>query len=81
MRLKNIVLTDLINERLVAYEELERVMNSRDSIENTVKKSKHYLRQIVRLSAMIEEWQQINQPESQIDFVKLADQLTQQKDG
>jgi len=56
-------------------------MNSRDSIENTVKKSKHYLRQIVRLSAMIEEWQQINQPESQIDFVKLADQLTQQKDG
>lgn len=81
MRLKNIVLTDLINERLVAYEELERVMNSRDSIENTVKKSKHYLRQIVRLSAMIEEWQQINQPESQIDFDKLADQLTQQKDG
>jgi len=81
MRLKNIVLTDLINERLVAYEELERVMNSRDSIGNTVKKSKHYLRQIVRLNAMIEEWQQINQPENQIDFDKLADELTQQKDG
>ena len=81
MRLKNIVLTDLINERLVAYEELERVMNKKDSIENTVKKSKHYLRQIVRLSAMIEEWQQINQPENQIDFDKLADELTQQKDG
>jgi len=81
MRLKNIVLTDLINERLVAYEELERVMNSRDSIGNTVKKSKHYLRQIARLNAMIEEWQQINQPKSQIDFDKLANELTQQKNG
>ena len=81
MRLKNIVLTDLINERLVAYEELERVMNKKDRIENTVKKSKHYLKQIVRLNAMIEEWQQINQPESQIDLEKLAEELIQKKDG
>ena len=56
-------------------------MNSRDSIGNTVKKSKHYLRQIARLNAMIEEWQQINQPKSQIDFDKLANELTQQKNG
>ena len=75
MRLKNIVLTDLINERLVAYEELERVMNKKDRIENTVNKSKYYLKQIVRLNAMIEEWQQINQPENQIDFEKMAEEL------
>lgn len=75
MRLKNIVLTDLINERLVAYEELERVMNKKDRIENTVNKSKHYLKQIVRLNAMIEEWQQISQPESQVDFEKMAEEL------
>tara|TARA_R110000796_G_scaffold252137_1_gene385315 strand:- start:12551 stop:12796 length:246 start_codon:yes stop_codon:yes gene_type:complete len=80
MRLKNIVLTDLINERLVAYEELERVMNKKDRIENTVKESKNYLKQIVILNAMIEEWQQINNPENQIDFDKLADELKQTKD-
>lgn len=75
MRLKNIVLTDLINERLIAYEELERVMNRKDSIANAVKNSKIYLEQIVRLSAMIKEWQEINLPENQIDYDKLVDGL------
>ena len=80
MRLKNIVLTDLIHERLVAYEELERVMNKKDSIDNIVSKIKFYLKKIVKLNAMIEEWQQINQPENQIDFEKMAKELTQKKD-
>ena len=81
MRLKNIVLTDLIHERLLAYEELERIMNKRDSIDNTVKQSKYYLKKIVTLNAMIEEWQQISHPENQFDFEQLTNKLNKNENG
>lgn len=81
MRLKNIVLTELIHDRLIAYEELERVMNSRDSIENIVSKSKRYLRKIVKLNAMINEWQEIMQSESKTDLGDLAEQLKKNQNG
>ena len=73
MRLKNIVLTELIHDRLVAYEELERVMNRRDSIDSLVSKSKYYLKKIVKLNAMINEWQEIMQSESKTDLSDLAE--------
>lgn len=67
MRLKNIVLTDLIHKRLIAYEELERAMNEKTSIDKSVSKVKHYLKEISRLNGMITEWQVINGMESEMD--------------
>lgn len=75
MRLHNIVLTSLINDRLIAYEELERVMNKRDSIENTSCKVKHYLKKIVKLNAMIDEWQQIIQSEVKNSIEELTEKI------
>ncbi len=75
MRLKNIVLTSLITDRLIAYEELERVMNAKDSIKNSTSKVKRYLKKIVKLNAMIDEWQQIIQSEIKSSIEELTDKL------
>jgi hypothetical protein len=81
MRINNIVLTELINDRLIAYEELERVMNARDSIANTSRKIKDYLRKIVKLSAMIEEWQEIMQSEAKGSIDELTDKIKDKNNG
>jgi len=75
MRLQNIVLTSLINDRLIAYEELERVMNAKDSIENFTNKIKHYLKKIVKLNAMIDEWQLIIQSKEKNSIEKLTEKI------
>lgn len=63
MRLKNIVLTELIYERLVCYEELERAMNKKTTIEKSKLKIRHHLAEIVKLNGMISEWETINETE------------------
>ena len=79
MRLQNIVLTSLINDRLIAYEELERVMNTKDSIKNSTGKIKHYLKKIVKLNAMIDEWQQIIQSEVKSSIEELTEKIKDKK--
>jgi cell fate (sporulation/competence/biofilm development) regulator YmcA (YheA/YmcA/DUF963 family) len=79
MRLNNIVLTELINDRLIAYEELERAMNAKSSIEKACGKIKHYLKKIVKLNAMIVEWQQIMQSEVQSSIEELTDKLKKEE--
>ena len=59
MRMKNILLTELLNERLRAYEELERTLNKRDDIDNVIKQSKYYLAEIVKLNAMVSELESV----------------------
>ena len=81
MRLQNIVLTSLIHDRLTAYEELERVMNARDSIKSATGKIKHYLKKIVKLNAMIDEWQQIIQSENNDSIKELTDKLKNEENG
>tara|TARA_R110000850_G_scaffold25951_1_gene74733 strand:- start:467 stop:697 length:231 start_codon:yes stop_codon:yes gene_type:complete len=61
MRLKSIVLTDLAHDRLVAYEELERVMNKKGPINKIKSSVKFYLKRIVKLNGMISEWEHITQ--------------------
>jgi len=82
MRLKNIVLTELIHDRLIAYEELERVMNSRGSIESIVVKSKRYLNKIVKFNAMINEWQDIMKTDiDTADFGEWTKKLKNEENG
>ena len=75
MRLKNIILTELAHERLIAYEKLERVMNDKNGIQKTKKKIRHYLKQIVQLNAMINEWESINQEQPQFNISDLKEKL------
>lgn len=70
MRLKNIILTDLAHERLIAYEELERIINEKGDIKKTKKKVKKYLTKIVNLNAMIDEWESINQDVAELNLKK-----------
>ena len=67
MRLNNIVLTNMVNKRLVAYEELERAMNTKGPIDETVSKIQHYLEEISKLNGMITEWQTISSLETNGD--------------
>jgi hypothetical protein len=60
MRLKNIVLTELVHKRLIAYEELERLMNNKGDIQKVKTKIVKHLKNIVQLNAMISEWESIN---------------------
>jgi len=77
MRLKNIILTELAHERLIAYEELERVMNDKGDIQKTKKKIRRYLKSIVQLNAMINEWESINN-EPPLSITDLKEQLNKQ---
>lgn len=61
MRLKSIILTELIHDRLVAYEELERAMNKKAPIDKTKDKIRGYLREISILNGMITEWQSMTE--------------------
>lgn len=81
MRLKNIILTGLAHERLIAYEELERIMNAKSDIEETKVKVRKYLKKIVTLNAMISEWEEINTPQKS-PITELKEQLEKtQQDG
>ena len=59
MRIKSIVLTDLVNDRLVSYENLEKEMNSNKRAEVKAKNIKKYLDKIARTSQMITLWEEI----------------------
>jgi hypothetical protein len=75
MRIHNIVLTGLITDRLVAYEELERDMNDKMSVPDMVYIIKRHLRKIVKLNAMIDEWQQIIQSEVKSSIEELTEKV------
>ena len=64
MRLKNIILTELIHERLVFYEELERAMNKKTSIDKSKAKIRHYLSEIVKINGMISEWENVTETQT-----------------
>jgi len=73
MRLQNIILTGLVHERLMAYERLEREMNSTGDIDETSKKIKSLLKKIAIFSGMISEWQGIiesNKPQLEEELKK-----------
>jgi hypothetical protein len=78
MRLQNIILTGLINERLIAYEKLERVMNTTEDIDKTSKKIKSLLKKITTLSGMISEWQVIIEAN---DSLQLGEGLKKEENG
>jgi|DEB0MinimDraft_12_1074336.scaffolds.fasta_scaffold00101_29 cell fate (sporulation/competence/biofilm development) regulator YmcA (YheA/YmcA/DUF963 family) len=65
MRLKSIVLTSLIADRLIAYENLERVMNSDGDVNSTCDDIKKFLKKVVNLNAIIDEWQSITNSDAQ----------------
>jgi cell fate (sporulation/competence/biofilm development) regulator YmcA (YheA/YmcA/DUF963 family) len=65
MRLKSIVLTSLIADRLIAYENLERVMNSDGDVNSTCDDIKKFLKKVVNLNAIIDEWQSITNSDTQ----------------
>tara|TARA_R110000796_G_scaffold19237_5_gene57802 strand:+ start:3790 stop:4038 length:249 start_codon:yes stop_codon:yes gene_type:complete len=73
MRLKNIILTELVHKRLIAYEELECVMNNKGGdIQYTKAKVTEHLKDIIQLNAMISEWESINrEPLGGVDIDKL----------
>jgi len=77
MRIHNIVLTGLINDRLVAYEELERDMNKHNnmSVGDMVYVIKQHLKKIIKLNAMIDEWQQIIQSEVKSSIDELTEKV------
>ena len=60
MRLKNIILTDLINDQLKAQEKIERAVNNFDDIDEVCDIIKKGLRELVILESMISKWQVIN---------------------
>ena len=74
MRLKSIILTELIHDRLVAYEELERAMNKKSPINKQKDKVKFHLENIAKLNGMIAEWENVSQsqtiPQSEITTSK-----------
>ena len=59
MRIKKIVLANLITERLIIYEKLERSMNSDGNIKKTTNKIKSLLKKVTTLNGMITEWEGI----------------------
>lgn len=61
MRIKKIVLANLISERLIIYEKLERSMNASGNIKKTTNKIKSLLKKVTTLNNMIIEWEGIIQ--------------------
>lgn len=59
MRIGKIVLTKLIHKRLVAYEKLERAMNSNDKIAKITPKIERLLKKITLLNGSIATWEAI----------------------
>lgn len=56
MRIITIVLTDLINDKLKHEEQLQRLINSTDNVNDCVNEIKHTLREITLLEEMINKW-------------------------
>ena len=74
MRLKNIVLTNLIHDRLVYYERLEREMNSTNDVEIQSKKIRKFLKKISNLDNMIKLWESIIE-RSDADINKIKEEF------
>ena len=73
MRIKDIILNELINDRLITYETLEKDMNDTDlDIKVKVEEIKKSLKLVMELNNMIKLWEEILEK----DIVK-----TIEKDG
>jgi len=59
MRLKTIILTELINDQLKAQENIERAINGNDDINDVCKDIKKSLHELAILELMISKWQEI----------------------
>jgi len=59
MRLKNIILTELVNDQLKAQENIERAINGNDDINDVCKDIKKSLHELAILELMISKWQEI----------------------
>jgi len=79
MRLKNIMLTELVQDRLIAYERIEEAMNSRDDIKIKVSKIKKSLKLITSLTLMIDSWEEIMA--NDISDIKKIKEENKEKDG
>jgi len=75
MRLKNIIVTNLVHERLVAYEELEFIMNSKGDVENQVFKIKKLLKKITNITMMLDEWESINNSQEPRKYHQLKSEI------
>tara|TARA_R110000796_G_scaffold18980_2_gene57144 strand:- start:9098 stop:9334 length:237 start_codon:yes stop_codon:yes gene_type:complete len=62
MRIKDIVLTELIHNRLLIYDKIERLMNSKGKAKIVSKKIKKQLRKLTTLNGMITEWEGMIRP-------------------
>lgn len=81
MRLKNIILSRLAHERLVAYEKLERIMNKDGEVDEKQEKIIEILENLVKLNSMIAEWEAITAPQNLPDNLKnLQSQIKQKED-
>jgi len=81
MRLKNIILTELIRDRLVAYEKLEEAMNTRSrDIEDNIVVIKTQLENISKLNSMIDIWQDIINSDIN-DTLSLEEHSKEKNDG
>jgi|AntRauTorckE6833_2_1112554.scaffolds.fasta_scaffold09286_3 hypothetical protein len=79
MRLKNIILTGLAHERLLAYDKLERVMNQdKGDISKIEDKIKKLLKKIATLNLMINEWESITAPA--LDRTQISNLINKKKD-
>ena len=56
MRIKNIILTDLVSEQLKCQEQIERLLNSGDNLNYEVEEIKVQLRTLVLIESMIDKW-------------------------
>lgn len=60
MRIKNIVLTSLAQDRLIAYENLEEAMNSKFEVKKRLSIIKKSLKDVVISNLMLDEWNRIS---------------------
>jgi len=59
MRLKTIILTELINDKLKAQENIERAINCNDDIHDVCDNIKGSLHELAIIELMITKWQEI----------------------
>lgn len=82
MRLKSIILTELIHDRLIAYEKLEEAMNYNVGVDKKIINIKKSLKKIVTITLMINQWQEIlnNEPNDSNPDKRLDVHKTKEKD-
>lgn len=56
MRIKNIILTDLVSEQIKIQERIERLLNSTGNVDDEVAEIKEQLSSLVLIDGMIEKW-------------------------